>query len=220
MLTVLSYILTIGKVFILREYLHWLNEENSQEEQKGWILLGILTGALLLNMYLKSRATLIVSRATTAMEASIYSILVKKLTNSLKGPQSKKFQNLDMGKISMVLTGDIRKISMAGRSYHNIFLLPVLLIVYLTMIIIELKWVGALCPLLIILSLLIQTKFNTKVFSMDRVRRKEADARNKIISEFISGAKYMKMNAWEPLTLDKTETQKKKEKGLLERMFL
>jgi ABC-type siderophore export system fused ATPase/permease subunit len=131
-------------------------------------------------------------------------MLLKKLTNSLKEAQPKKFESFDMGKISMMLTGDIRKISAAGQTYHNIFLLPVLLIVYLTLIIIELKWVGVLCPVLIILSLLIQTKFNKKVFALDKFRRKEADVRNKLISEFISGAKYMKMNAWEPITLEKT----------------
>ena len=83
-LITITYILTIAKVFILKEYLHWLSEENSQNTEKGWYLIAILIGVLLLNIYLKSRAKLCVSRGTSAMEASIYKILIKKLTNSSK----------------------------------------------------------------------------------------------------------------------------------------
>lgn len=65
----------------------------------------------------------------------------------------------------------------------------------------ELSWVGALCPIVIMFGIKIQNYLNGRIYKIDKARKKLADKRAKKVSEIIEGCKNIKFNAWEKIVL-------------------
>lgn len=64
-------------------------------------------------------------------------------------PQSRSY--IDQGSITTMLSNDARNIAQSFGWFHYVLVVPVQLIAYTVLIILELSWVGIFIPLLIVI---------------------------------------------------------------------
>jgi ATP-binding cassette subfamily C (CFTR/MRP) protein 1 len=194
----------------IRLFLDWLQAPNA-EVWKGYVYAAILSTVLIFRAFFSQHAMQYLHSGTAVVNNYVGSLVAEKISNL--PPGARKFVNV--GKITNFLTSDVRSLQGAGMTVHQLFVTPLLLLIYTGMIIGVTKWVGLLVPAVIIICVPLQTKINGMFMNQNKVRMGLADQRAKLVNQIITGVKNIKFNAWENVMFEKADEIRQKEKSLV-----
>ena len=139
----------------LKYFLDWLQLE-VYDLWKGYVYAAVLSTVLIMRAFSSQHAMQNLHRGSVVINNYVGTLISEKISNL--PPAARKY--ISTGNITNFLTTDIRGIQGSVSTVHQLFVTPVLLLVYTAMIIIETKWVGLLVPAIILGSIPIQIKLN------------------------------------------------------------
>jgi ATP-binding cassette subfamily C (CFTR/MRP) protein 1 len=199
----------------LKQFIDWVDNPTAAN-WKGYMWAGLLAFVLVTRAFVSQHSMHCLHSGAVVINNYVGCLIADKISNLPTG--ARKYVNI--GKITNFLTTDIRSIQGSSMTYHQLFVTPLLLLIYTGMIIGVTKWVGLLVPAVIIICVPLQVKINKLFLNQNRVRMGLADQRAKLVNQIITGVKNIKFNAWESVMFDKSDQIRIKEKALVVKGFL
>lgn len=151
----LSYISQFPIPILIKQYLDWIDDESAGQAQGWYLTLAVLLLSLVKPVIFHQSIRML-NMTTSRVQSLIRSMLVDKTLNMPPGVQA----HLDAGKLSTLVTSDMKKISTSVMTRSHLFTGPALVVLYSGVLYLELEWVGLLAPVIIFIIAWIQIKIN------------------------------------------------------------
>lgn len=148
---------------MVRAYLDWIADPNAPMST-GWYLTG---GFFLLNIIkpiLFNNGIRVCFYTCIKAEGLIRSLLLDKSLNLPAGSQ----YFLDFGRLSTLITSDLKKFTSSIMTRGQLFVGPVLLVLYTAVLWLQISWVALIAPVIIIVIAILQNKMNHSLFKINK----------------------------------------------------
>ena len=210
----------VGKVsylfvpFKTREIIQWLGDPEATLEEIYPTLLTLIL-CFVLMAYSNIPRIYNYFRIVVTVRNSLSILFLKKL---LRFPPTAK-PYIDYGKLAVMIDGDIGKVALGTMYYPTILDYPTVLVIAVYFMYTE---IGVLCLIPVVMGIgafFGQRKLSKLFAGEDKIRRGLVDKKSTLVTETVTGMKNLKFNAWEHIQKEKSTEIRKKEGGLLKKIF-
>ena len=195
-LFIISTGLQMVSPFLLKEIIQWVQDKNA-ESKKGYLLFTYLSLVFLINPFFKQQSMRLLYRFWVRVHIILFNLYFSKI----KKIRMSVSNYLDMGKISNIITTDIRKIGFLSFTFHTLIITPLQIIIYTYFIYREIKWIAFVGLGFILFITVIQGKIAFKQGVYFKEKYLLSDIRNKKVNNSLTGITSVKFNAWEKVIL-------------------
>lgn len=204
--------------FAIKNLVDWLNSPDSSSPStsgNGWLYAGILVVACFAKIWFKRRSIFVSDFTQHFITIAIRSLIFNKLARV----SSEAIRNMDIGKMSNVVTADIMQIQMFLRFSAMLLVNPLIIIGISVYLIVTFNWISLIIPVVFLLLNVSQIFLNKMSTTIMRQKKELTDQRCKLISEVITGIKNVKYTAWEDQVLSRMNEIREKECTLLKKFL-
>lgn len=215
----ISSLMSFAVPFLIKSFVAWMNSSDSSSVSTsgdGWLFGSLIIVGMLIKVLFRRRS-MFVSFITQFQFGLTARALVYSKFDKLS---SEAIRNLDIGKLSNILSSDIWTLQAGLRFSQVLFVTPFVLIGVTVYLILQFNLIAFLIPGVFFLVTIIQLLL-TKISAPALKSKKElSDKRAKYITEVITGIKNIKFQGWEAEVLKKVEEIRSAECKLLRKYIL
>lgn len=200
--------------FLIKNFVAWMNSNDSQQPStsgNGWLYAGIIVLTLIFKIITR-RWSMLLGFITQFQFGICARAIVYSKFNKIS---SEAIRNLDIGKLSNLLSGDVWQLQLALRFSQVIVVSPIVLIGVTLYICLEFGAFGLVVPTVFLFITILQVLISRMASLILKKKKSLSDKRAKYISEVIAGIKNIKFQGWEDEVLKKIEEIRSSECALI-----